>query len=241
MVLLKAKEFDQETTTKKAFNFNDIAAEAKLIMEEARRRRREMFDQALKEIDQTRQQVQALGHQQGYEKGLAQGQKEGHQQALQESRQNFAQISEELLNTLRASCQQFDQCKHELLWQAEQNMVTLALAVARKVIKQAGMLSTDVALENVKAALDMITGKTDVVVKLNPDDIEHLKELTEKNEKLLGKYDSISFETDEKLTPGSCRVCTSQGEIDARLETQINRIANELLMTREDETDKPKD
>jgi flagellar assembly protein FliH len=240
MVLLKAKEFDQETTTKKAFNLNDIAAEAKLIIEEARRRRREMLDQALKEIDQTRQQAQTLGHQQGYEKGLAQGQEEGHQQALQESRQNFAQKSEELLNTFRAACQQFDQCKHELLWQAEQNMVALALAIARKVIKQAGMLSTDVALENVKAALDMVTDKTDVVVKLSPGDIEHLKELTEKDEKMLGKYDSIRFETDQILTPGSCRVCTNQGEIDARLETQINRIADELLMAREDETEKPK-
>ena len=238
MVLLKAEEFEQSSTEKKAFNLNDIETEAREIIESGRRRAREILEQAQQEISRTRQQAQTQGHHEGYEKGFVQGREEGYQQARQDAGQDFTRRSEDLLNSLASVCRQFDQCKQQLLWQAEQATVALALAIARKVVKQAGLLSSDVADENVKAALEMVSDKTNIIIQISPADWEHLKKMTEKDEKPLGKFDTISFEIDENLTPGSSRVITSQGEIDARLETQLNRIADELLVGgRESETE----
>jgi flagellar assembly protein FliH len=235
MVLLKATEFAQSSGQKKAFNLNDIAVEAQAIIEDARREREKIMDQAQQEISQAREQAQTQGYQQGYDRGLAQGQKEGHEQALQQAQQSFTESSNDLLKTLHSVCEQFDQVKSKILWQAEQDTVTLAVAIARKVVKKIGLVSPDVTSENVKAALEMTTRNSNVVVKVNPKDIEHLEKMIADQQMPLGKYASITFEGDEAVTPGGCRLGTEQGEIDARLDTQIDRIANELSI---DETPK---
>ena len=127
MVLLKAAEFNQGTTSNQVFNFNDIAEEAQNILETARRERESLLEQARRDIEQDRRQAQDEGFRAGHEQGLQQGRKEGHEQALQEARNEFAQSSMMVCESLQAICADFDRYKNELLWQAEQSSVALIL------------------------------------------------------------------------------------------------------------------
>jgi len=64
---------------------------------------------------------------------------------------------------------------------------------------------------------------------LNGQDREHLEQMLSQ-EQALGEYETITFETDDNLPGGSCQLLTDHGRIDAQLETQLNRIADELLI-----------
>ena len=234
MPVLKATEFAQTKSNKRIFSLGDIAAEAKHILDEAHRRRKEILSDAQEEISQARKLAQKEGYRQGHQEGFENGRQEGHQQALKQSQENFDQRTADLIDALRAVWQEFDQAKGQLLFQAEQATVALAVAIARKVVKNAAMVSSDVATENVKTALDMITRNTNVVIKISSQDESHLKEMLDKDQDLLGKFATITFKADPSLSPGSCLLSTEQGQVDTRLDTQIDRIGEDLLITGSD-------
>jgi flagellar assembly protein FliH len=230
MVLLKATEFSEETGKKEIFNLADIAAEARAIIESARKERENILATARQEAEKIRQQAQRKGYDKGLEEGLVQGQEKGLEKAFQEAREDFKQKTELIINQLGGTLDQVDQIKQRLLWQAEQDTVALAVCIAEKVIKKASLLHHEIARENLKYALEMIAGNTNIVVRVNPQDEEYLLQIASERDKVLRKYSSIRFEADDTVAPGGCVVQTDSGLVDAQLDTQIGRITNELLM-----------
>ena len=84
---------------------------------------------------------------------------------------------------------------------------------------------------DIKAALDFVSKTTNVIVKVNEIDLEHLEMMAGKKDSVLGQYSHIKFEVNNEIEPGGCVLCSEHGQIDGQLDTQIERIANELLMT----------
>ena len=239
-MLLKAEEFQAEAIKAGRFNLNDIAAEARQIIADAKLHRSQIISQAERDAVELRERAKNSGHQLGYDAGLAEGAKAGQAEAYEQAKAEFQQHSEELLNMLTEMFGQFDNVKQQLLWHAEQDTVVLALAVAEKVIKQAGVKDRSVAVANVTDALKLIAGGTNVTIRTSPQDVDHLRRLADKGNDVLGEYASIKFETDEAIEPGGCCICTEQGQIDAQLDRQIQNIAAELLMkTTQDAAQQP--
>jgi flagellar assembly protein FliH len=234
MVLMKAAEFAKKGDNKEIFSLRDVADEARQIIEAARNEYDRLLIEAQTDIQRQLEQAAEKGYQQGYREGLDKGQQEGLQQALTEARQKFAENSAETINALKSVLQYFDQAKENLLWQAEQETVALALAIAEKVVKQTvtkNAHNAEITIANVKAALELVVRNTDVTVMVNPEDLKHLEELAGKTETALGNFTSIKFESDRQIAPGGCKVSTEKGRIDGQLDMQIARIAAELLMT----------
>jgi len=229
-MLLKAAEFEESTSEKRFFNLNDIEAEAAALIARARREYQEILDEAQEELGRLHQQAQEKGYREGYDLGHKKGQEEGLQQALEQGQQDFTQRSDLLLRAMQQHDEQFDKIKNELVFQAEQNVVILVLEIAQKVIKRAGLLHAAVAEANVKAALELASKTSDLVIRVNPQDMDHLKTVFEGAGDMMGKNRHISYVTDETVEPGGCVLASAQGEVDGQLETQINRIADELLM-----------
>jgi len=234
MVLLKAAEFEKKDREKSAFfNLNDIGEEAHQIIASARKDAEQLLDQARTEIDRRFEESQQQGYKAGYEKGAVEGHKEGKRQALEEAQTIFSRESAQAIEALNNVLQEFAEVKDKLLWRAEQDTIALALDIAGKVIKrkiEKTSDNADVTADNVRAALELIARNTDVIVKINPGHLEHLEKMASKNKQDLGKFNSIRFEPDESITLGGCQVITEHGRIDGRIETQIERITEQLLM-----------
>ena len=230
MVLLKATQFAGNAVRKEIFNLNDIAAEAQAILENARQEREKILAQTRQEIAKMRKLAKEEGYQKGNEEGLVEGRKQGYRDQLAQTQKEFEESGASLMQSLETVFQYFEEAKEQLLWQAEQGTVALVISIAEKVIKRKGELCLEVASENVKAALSYLSPSTDVLVKLNPKNYEHLTLVAGKNESQWKEYTHLRFESDEGIEPGGCRMMTANGEIDARLETQIQQIANELLL-----------
>lgn len=229
MTILKATELIDRGLKTQCFNLNDIAAEARRILAEAEVQRERILAEAQAQAAGERAAAREQAYQEGREAGLVEGRKAGKEQALVEARAEFAEQNSQTLQTLREVLGQFDRIKHEVLWRAEQDTVRLALAVAEKVIKRAGLLSPDVTSENVRAALALLGKTTDVTIQVHSRDLESIKRLAEAPEAPLGRYETVSIEADDNIEPGGCRVLTHHGIADAQLDTQLQRISDELL------------
>lgn len=230
MALVKAVEFSKESTKKEIFNLNDIAVEAESIIAAAREESTRILAQARQEANHLREQARVEGQREGQQAGREEGQKAGQVEALQLAQADFKQRTEQTLRLLTDMLSQFDTSKHELLWRAEQETVALAVTVARKVIKRVGWLRSEVAGENLRAALDMVAKRTDMTIHVHSRDLEHLQQMVQADN-ALGDYRSIRFKANDAIEPGGCRLETDLGAVDAQLDTQLRRIAEELILT----------
>ena len=229
-MLVKAEEFEANPLDRQVFNLNDIGAEADQIIADAQRRRDEMLAGVSEQIAAEREEARQEGHQTGRRQGLEEGREVGCQQAFEQAREEFAQHCEQTYRSLTGILNEFDQSKQRILWQAEQATVKLALAIAEKVIKKTVTTDPAVAAENTKAVLELISHATDVVVRVSPKDLQYLSDMAGENEGPFARCHSVTVEPDETITPGGCRVHTAQGSVDGTIETQTQRIADELVM-----------
>ncbi len=231
MALVKALDFEKKGDKHEIFNLGDIAEEARLIIAAALRQKEDILAQVQSEVQQRLETARQEGRAQGLEEGLTQGREQGRQEALTEARQQFTQESQKTIAALGDMLQAFQAHKDAILWQAEQDTLSLAIAIARKVIKQAVPGNADIVQANVREALDLVGSQTNVTIRINPMELDHFEQLAGKSDRVFGQFTSVTFEPTPEIEPGGCRVITEHGLIDGQIDTHIERIAAELLMS----------
>jgi len=229
MVLQKAEQFEINPGIKEAFSFSDIHAEAQALLDEAREQASAIVGLAREQALKIHRVSQEKGFDEGRLAGEIEGKKKGYDQALQENQKLFSTQSKDLQALLRDILNILEQSKQTILWQAEQDTVRLSLAIAEKVTKQSALQSRQVAIDNVKASLALVTKSTDILIRVNALDIEHLNQLAGGPDEVFGKYERIRFEVDDSIEPGGCILESQSGRVDGQLQKQIDRIVNELL------------
>jgi flagellar assembly protein FliH len=230
MVLQKADQFKMNPGDRAVFSFSDIAAEAQVIVDEAREQAAGIVEEARVDAIRIRQESKEEGFAEGHLAGMAEGKKAGYEQSLEENRELFGSQSQDMQRLLQDMLHKLEKSKQAILWQAEQDTVRLAVAIADKVTKQTANRNCDVAVENVKSALALVTQATDVVVRLNENDVQHLTKLADSPDNIFGKYERIRFEEDNAIEAGGCVLASESGSVDGQLPNQIDRIVKELLI-----------
>ncbi len=212
-----------------AFSFEDFEGQARRTVQKAReaaadilRRAEFAARQRAKEIER---QAHAQGLEQGRREGRAQARQEAADRALAEARRDFEQLG----GALGAGLAAFQESKRRLLAEAQRELIGLALAIARRVCKHEVGRGTRAAEENVRTALEMLRHEHDLEIHLHPSQCEALRDALPELARGLATLDSIHVVEDREVGPGGCRITTRHGTIDARIETQIDRIARALL------------
>lgn len=139
----------------------------------------------------------------GYAQGLAQGQAEIQQQAA---------YLQSLMKTLAAPL-------HELDKQIVDDLVQLAMAVVRQMVRRELKMSPGEVVAVVKEALDQLPVTTgEVRLELHPEDAALVRNA-------LGGVDAEApwrIVEDPVLSRGGCRVLTDNSRIDATVESRVN-------------------
>jgi flagellar assembly protein FliH len=231
MPVIKA---DQSPPQLSAFSLADIEKQAKLIILGAKVRAEKLLHAAQEEGEQIKRQAhaQALieGRQEGLKQGLEQGRQQGRDAALAEHRQQLTQ----LLAALSQSLQALDASRLQLEADARTAVVHLALAIAQRVSKRQAQLDPQVAIDNVDDALRLVVHGVDVKIAIHPAQRATLVDALPRLQARWPNLQHIELIDDPTLVPGGCRVFTGQGQIDADLDLQLTRIAQELLPKAQD-------
>lgn len=155
-----------------------------------------------------------------YAEGLA----EGHAAGIAETREALAPAQEALAAALRG----FVETQAELAREAEQAAVELGLALAEKVIGASLEVRPELVLEVCRGALRRTIERDHLVLLVNPDDLELVREGAEAVAASLGGIGRLEVTVERRVPRGGCIVRTRDGELDARVGEQLDRAAEVL-------------
>jgi flagellar biosynthesis/type III secretory pathway protein FliH len=107
--------------------------------------------------------------------------------------------------------------------------VELAVQIAEKVV--AGSVSVDPArlLDVVRGALRTIVERERVVVLVHPDDLDLLRDGVAEVTGALGGIEHLEVQEERRVARGGAILRTSFGEVDARLETKLERAQDAVI------------
>ena len=216
-------------TSPAPFSLVDIEQQANGIVEHAKQRAAQVLAEALKAGEQLRRRSHAEGLTAGYQEGMAKGaaevQKTGHDEALAQTSEQFRQAVE----ALNSAMTQWDARRREFQAAVERDVAQLAVRIAEMVSKRMGSLDPSVLMGNVTQCLRLVVEPHQLRVAIHPTQKAALADAMPKLKLEFAALEHVELLEDESVSPGGCRLFTRQGLIDADLQSQINRIAEEML------------
>jgi flagellar biosynthesis/type III secretory pathway protein FliH len=153
---------------------------------------------------------------QAYEQGFAKGEQDGRLAARQQTAP--------LLTALETTLAELDGVRHKIRRHLEQEVVELALHVARKVVRHELTVSKDTIVCVVQEAMTQLDDPGKISIRLNPDDLKKIRAAGETLSSVMDHLDTIHFEEDAGIDCGGCYIQTEYGEIDARIEEQLRTV-----------------
>jgi len=168
------------------------------------------------------EQIQKQAHKEGFEQGKKEGFNYGHKEALEEGRQRLQEnikSMEQIFHALETPFKQLDE-------QVEQELVALAIAIVKQLVRREIKTDPNQILGVVREAIGILpVSSRNVRLVLHPDDAELVREVYAAAETELG----WTIVEDPILARGGCRVLTDTSQIDATLESRLTSLIAPLL------------
>jgi flagellar assembly protein FliH len=165
------------------------------------------------------------GRQEGYEQGLREGREQGRQEALEEAREQLAQLHAAWSDVAT----QWDDQTRGMAIEARQVVIEFALKFAERLVHRVIEVDKTVVIDQVAGALSLVLRPMDVSVRVNPSELSVISEALPQ---LMAEFDHlehIHLTEDPQVSPGGCVVSYGQGQIDATIEKQIERVVDLIL------------
>jgi flagellar assembly protein FliH len=157
--------------------------------------------------ERAREQYQA-----GYREGMAAG-KQAAAAAVQPVLENLAKSLSDLIG-LRARLRQA----------AEADLVRLALAIARRILRREIGVDSEALTALVRHAIERVNGRDVARIRTHPEHVPAIRQY------LAARQQTVAaVEADASLAPGSVVFDTAMGTLDASVDTQLAEIENGLV------------
>lgn len=225
--ILKANAV-RELGARVSFNFEDLRQAGESVYQEAQTRAESLLRQAEEEVARLRAEAQQSGHAEGHAAGL--------QRSVDEIRAAAKQLADAQLQTEYQTAMPAFQAliaglhadREKWLAHWESAAIELALAIAEKVIRRQLAMNPELSPELVRAALQLAAGQPQLRARLNPQDLEAFGDHAERVVQELTGCADATLIADPAVSLGGCIVETQHGRIDSQIETQLERLAEEL-------------
>ena len=167
------------------------------------------------------QKRMAILEQEAYEKGYAQGEKDGFEIGEKKS----LKIIENMENLLI----EMSRFKLDILKHHEKEILELIFSIAEKIIHYQVNINETAVKGSIIKALNLIGDKSQVVLRVNPDDYDYVEKLRPDFFSKIKDIKSVVVNSDTTVSRGGCFLETSNGEVDATVETQLEKIRQCLI------------
>ena len=155
-----------------------------------------------------------------FNEGFEAGRLEGIQKRYDEAEQLVFQVNSVLT--------QLSNLRQAVRFQAEKELVHLALQISKKVVAEEIKLSNDVIKNIVQAALNETDIQGKIFLYLHPDDYEFLLNSKADLERHLNNEQSLVLRQDPKMNPGSIYVESDEEVISRSIEDQFEKLEDSL-------------
>ncbi len=156
-----------------------------------------------------------------YEEGLRRG--------LAEGERKFIETVNGSAELLKTAALRVEESHQGFLDEIEPQLIRLATSIASKIIERESSMSHEVVQRTVRAALEKLIDEEHVVVRVNPNDLETLRQYRTELTQEFDAIKRIDLVADELIDTGGCIAQTESVRIDGRIASQLEKILNELL------------
>jgi flagellar biosynthesis/type III secretory pathway protein FliH len=161
---------------------------------------------------------------QAYQRGFSHGMKKGAKAGETVGFERAAKKLDPLLDGLQQALIQLGNLRQNTYRIIEQEVVELALAIARKVICREIEVDKEVVVCVAREALSKVEDPGNVKIKMNPSDLQFINETKYQLSELIGNIDNVTIEPVKNIRSGGCIIETNLGDIDARIEKQLQAV-----------------
>ncbi|HEX4521672.1 MAG TPA: FliH/SctL family protein [Gaiellaceae bacterium] len=159
---------------------------------------------------------------------VGEAERRGHDEGLAAGRALAEAELEPLRAALVGATAALGAARDEVVAVAEARAVELSVLLAQKIVTTALELDPKVLLSVVEGALRHLVDADEVILEVNPADVELVEAEIEALHPSTAGPMVIAVAGERRVGRGGCVVRTRDGEIDARIETQLER-AGEIL------------
>jgi flagellar assembly protein FliH len=183
------------------------------FLERAREQGAAMVSVAREQAESIAQGAREQGFEVGYSEGIARA-----EAAVLER----LATAEQLVDQVRAA-------REQALASCERDLVELAFQIAEKVVRQRVAADPDATVGVLEHALRKAFVRDGLTVLCNPADLERLAGASERLQTRVGSLTGLSLIGDRRISQGGVVVRTDAGDIDATIESQLERLRDLLF------------
>jgi flagellar assembly protein FliH len=158
-----------------------------------------------------------------FQKGFLEGKKVGFESG--------AKRADSVIDSLHQALGQLENIRQEIFQEIEKEVTQLALSIARKIVCHEVKTTQETVTCVARKALSQVDNPGKIKIKLNPGDLQFIKDTQDELSHFIDNVDKIRFEAEESIQSGGCLIETDRGDIDARIEKQFQAI-EESFQTR---------
>ncbi len=129
---------------------------------------------------------------------------------------------------LAGAAEQLQALRADAAASVEADAVDLALRIAEQAVGAAIAADPELVVEAVRGALRRLVERDRVLILVNPEDLELVRDHVARLVGELGGIEHCEVQAERRVRPGGAIVRTAEGEVDATLETKLAR-AREVL------------
>jgi flagellar assembly protein FliH len=185
--------------------------DAEALLADAHARARAMIDDAGARAETIAETARRAAHDAGHAAGTQAAERE----------------MSELLATMRNLIEMARAERHKIIESAEPELVRLAMGIAERVLHQQIALDRNVVVEMAKVAISRLIERDSLTVRVNPADLERMREHRE-DVLALGDVKNVRIIEDQRVDRGGVVVETDAGSVDARVTTQLAEVKKVL-------------
>ena len=151
-----------------------------------------------------------------YEKGFAQGEKDGLELGEKKALKQVERIESLLI--------EINSLKQEIIEHYEKEILEIVFAIAQKVIHHQ-IRSDDKAIEGaVLGAMKLAAEKSEIILRVSPEDFDYVEKLRPEFFAKVKELKALTVTSDPSITRGGCLLESPYGDVDGRVETQLEKI-----------------
>lgn len=232
MAILKGNTAENPTRHAIALDLGDLRTQGELVVAHATKKAQHITAEANAERQKLISNASAEGFAAGLASGTAEGLRQGKQQGAAAAMNERKAALDGLDNAWLALANEIMAQREDIMAEARQNVVKLAIAVAERVIRRTVEADPTCVVQQVEAALSLVMRPSRVVLQINPADRALVNDALPKLTQRLAEGVHMELFDDEAMVRGSCALRMTEsmgGSIDASLATQLARIAEALV------------
>ena len=229
MALIKSANAEPFAHQAVVLDLGDLNRQAEVMKQRARADADAIRAAAHEDVERLRVDASREGH----AEGLAQGQREGLEQGLRDGEARayaeFAQTLEALQTQWGQALETLESDRRALVRDAQEGLMSLALAMAERVVARVPRVDPTAVVEQVREAVDRVIGSGKLALEVHPEDRAVLEKALPE---LLGSLEAaehVDLVDDAEIGRGGCRVRRGVCRVDATLETRLERLAEAML------------